>query len=335
MTLEEIGEIKLIEEISKIIQKEDKRVLVPVGDDAAVCVSPRHNTVLTTDILVEEVHFKLDSILPYQLGYKALAVNLSDIAAMAGLPRFALVSLGLKPKTELKWIQEFYRGMMALGANYDVTVVGGDVSRAALVSVTATIVGEVEPELLRRRNEAKVGHRILVTGKLGAAAAGLLLLDSGIENPDSELIQAHFFPNPRITEARIASQEGASAMEDISDGLAREISNIAKASKVGARIYAQKIPVAPGVKKVAKDQNKHFLELALAGGEDYELVFTVAPQKVGQVASSIVKKTKTLVTEVGEIVPKESGVLLGNDDFRDFPLDKLGYNHFKMNNFLR
>src|SRR3990172_2367253 len=135
MTLEEIGETKIIEEISKILQKKDERILVPLGDDAAVCLSPSHNTVLTTDSLVEEVHFKLDSISPRQLGYKSLAVNLSDIAALAGLPRYILVSLGLRPETELKWIREFYQGMLVLAAQHNLIVVGGDLSRSQTVFV--------------------------------------------------------------------------------------------------------------------------------------------------------------------------------------------------------
>jgi len=177
MLVEDIGEFGLIERISKILNVPSEEVIVSLGDDAAVVRTTSDlYSILTTDILIEDVHFQLGSISPYQLGYKALAVNISDIAAMAGLPRFALVSLGLRLGTEVQWVEELYKGMLEVARKYGTKVVGGDTSKSAQTVINVTVMGEVEPELLRTRDGAQMGDRLMVTGHLGGSAAGLELL---------------------------------------------------------------------------------------------------------------------------------------------------------------
>ncbi|MDI6689983.1 MAG: thiamine-phosphate kinase [Actinomycetota bacterium] len=334
MLIEDIGEFGLIRRISKMAAVKDKRIIVPIGDDAAVVTSdPNLLLILTSDILVEGVHFKLDTTSPNELGYKAMAINISDIAAMAGIPRFALVSMGLKPKTSVEFAEAIYRGMMKAIRKYHLTLVGGDTTEAPHITLSVTIIGEVEPAYLRRRSEATIGDKILVTGRLGASKAGLELLLNpqfkGSFRYEKSLRRAHLVPIPRVVEARIASKHGAHAMEDISDGLASEINHICEESRVGARILAYRIPVAKGVREIALALGKKPLDFALYGGEDYEIVFTAPPSKAEEIKNCLLGETGTLVTEVGEIVDRKEGICLVNKEGKVSQLTTFGYEHFK------
>ncbi len=332
MRIEEIGEFGLIEKISELAGTSSDDVVLSIGDDAAVVkTSSNLYTLLTTENFLEGVHFKLDSISPYQLGYKSLAVNLSDIAAMAGLPRFVLVSLALKPKTKVKFVDELYKGMLQLAKKFGVNIIGGDTSSSIQVSVNVTVIGEVEPELFRIRGAAQIGDKVLVTGNLGASSAGLELLlkfaDRKISEFDKELKNAHLLPQPRIKEARIAAKMGAKAMEDISDGLAIEIKHICQSSGVGAHLLSTELPVARGVNDVAAELGKNPLDFVLAGGEDYELVFTASSKLAGDITDAVENETGTKVTVVGEIIPSPKITIEnGKGKIEDLPIR--GYEHF-------
>jgi thiamine-monophosphate kinase len=336
MKVKDVGEFGLIENIAEIVEQADERVVVTIGDDTAVVRPQKHGlTLLTTDLLVENVHFTLESISPRQLGYKSLAVNISDIAAMGGLPTYAVISLALNPETDLETIEDIYRGMMDISREYRLSIVGGDITKSERLVINVALMGEVEEENLCRRSDAVVGDIIMVTGMLGASAAGLrLALNPHIEPEVKEaslLKRAHFLPEPRVKEGRILATSGVHAMEDISDGLASEINHICAASEVGAQIDFSKIPIAKGVDSVAAQTGERAIDLALSGGEDYELVFTTPSALI----DGIEKKLSSIGCRahiVGEIVRADMGISAidwsGAKHALTDLLAKSGYSHF-------
>lgn len=332
MKVKDIGEFALIERIAQIVEHADERVILTIGDDTAV-VKPTEldYTLLTTDLLVEDVHFILSTISPWRLGYKSIAVNLSDVAAMGGLPDYAVISLAMNPETDVSTIEDLYRGMAEVSRKYDLRIVGGDVTKSDKMIINVAIVGEVEEENLCRRSDAQVGDVIMVTGEFGASAAGLrTVLNPGlrpkVKDPD-KLEKAHFLPEPRIREGRILAKLGIHAMEDVSDGLASEIKHICEASMVGARINLSKIPIARGVEKVAELTGERAIDIALAGGEDYELVFT-APIEIQRQIENSFTGIGAKVTVIGEILDKSQGITVIDWSGNVKPLEISGYAHF-------
>ena len=332
MKVKDIGEFALIERIAQIVEQADERVILTIGDDTAVVKkSELDYALLTTDLMVEDVHFTLKSITPHQLGYKSIAVNISDIAAMGGLPRYAVVSLALPPETEVAYVEDIYRGMAEVSRANDVRIVGGDVTRSDKLIINVALMGEVEEEKLTRRSDAQPGDIIMVTGELGASAAGLRL----VLHPDIEpkvknaaaLKMAHFQPKPQIKAGRILSSLGVNAVEDISDGLASEIGHICDASGVGARLYLTKVPVADGVDSVTALTGERAIDLAVSGGEDYELVFTL-PAELRTLVIQTLEDAGIKITAVGEILEASHGVTAVDWDGRETPLGQVGYTHF-------
>lgn len=333
LRVKDLGEIGLIKRIEKLLSCSDPDVKIGIGDDAAV-VKPKSNLlqVMTTDILVENVHFKQDTHTPFEIGYKSIVVNVSDIAAMAGIPRFALMAIGIDPDTTIDFIEDFYKGARNAANEYGLHIVGGDTTRSPIFTVSVSLVGQVEPEALRCRNEAIIGDKIAVTGKLGGSAAGLYLLSHVAKTKKmtyaDKLKKAHLRPVARINEARIAAREGANAMEDISDGLASEIPHICECSNVGAQIDISSIPVAPGVREVARLMNKDAEDLFLCGGEDFELVFTAPKECIERIKKSVQKQSGTEVTVIGEIVEAKEGISLVLSERKTRNLSKYGFEHF-------
>lgn len=303
MKLSTIGEFKLIENLSKIIGKAHLPVIIGIGDDCAVLNGKGTYQLITTDTLVENVHFKLhnDKSEYSAIGKKAMAANISDIAAMGGWPTFAVVTIGAKKNTSVKAIEDIYRGMLSLAKKHKIQIVGGDtVSSPQGLIISITLLGEVEKQYLLTRSGAKVGDVILVTGKFGGGEAG-----------------------NRLKEARlIAKSNLATSMIDSSDGLVRSAVEICRASKVGARIKPNLVPIAKGAT----------LEQALYGGEEYELVFTVPKAKASKLQSLLWKTARSKVTMVGEIVGKgKDGKMVGLIDGKgkEIKLENGGYEHFK------
>ncbi|MEW5705991.1 MAG: thiamine-phosphate kinase [Actinomycetota bacterium] len=332
MKVKDIGEFGLIERIAKIVEYADERVILAIGDDTAVVKPTKLDyTLLTTDLLVENVHFTLNTITPWQLGYKSISVNLSDIAAMGGIPNYAVISLALSPETEVSLVEDMYRGMADVSRKYGLRVVGGDITKSDRLIINVAMIGEVEDSSLCRRSDAKVGDIIMVTGVLGASAAGLrIVLNPAIEKTvreAQELKKAHFLPEPRLKEGRILASIGINAMEDISDGLASEIKHICEASLVGARLFMNKIPIAKGVESVASLTGEKAIDIALSGGEDYELVFTAPKELELEIVESLAK-IGTKVTVVGEIVNSSEGISIIDWSGSKKPLDISGYTHF-------
>ncbi|MDF2569258.1 MAG: thiL [Sporomusa sp.] len=329
--LNELGEFGLIDLIKHDTINDHSSVVVGIGDDAAVVLpTPRQLQLLTTDMLVESVHFELTTTTPWQLGYKAIAVNLSDIAAMGGVPRHAVVSVALPRSTSADFVTNLYKGMKEICREFCVNIVGGDtVSSPQGLVINVTVAGEVEPANLVRRCGAQPGDVVAVTGNLGSSAAGLDLLTAG-EWEDFDfawpLVTAHLTPRPQVKIGPLLAMAGATSMDDISDGLASEAHEIAKASHVGIRLYAKQIPLAPELAAAADQLNRQALDYALFGGEDFQLVFTM---ENGNYEALLASYPDLPVVKVGEVVEVDEGVTIVDDNGQVQKLEARGFNHFR------
>lgn len=318
--LKSIGEFGLIERIAQKTRVDKKRVILGIGDDGAVIKSrPGCWQVLTCDMLIEGVHFH-PAAAPFQIGWKALAVNLSDLAAMGARPVAALISAALPAKTKIDFCDELYRGIRVLAGKFQVNIVGGNVSLSpGKLIVDIFLLGEVNTRHLTRRNGAMIGDKILVTGTLGSAAAGLEILKSKkkIESHyKSRLLKKQFEPQPRLKEAEyLVRNFKVNAMIDLSDGLIGDLKHILKSSRVGAKINKEAVPIPHSVKKAAQLLNLDPWVLATQKGEDYELLFTLPAREAKRLLS---KRLNFPVTLIGEIVPSKAG-----ESF-----EAKGYTHF-------
>ena len=296
--LSELGEFGLIDLLAEIVGvPQTADVLVGIGDDAACWRVEDGVHLATTDSMVEGVHFDLGTTTWRELGWKALAVNLSDIAAMGGNPRFALVSLGLPADTDVADVEGLYRGMAELARAFNVVIVGGDVVKSPVVMITVALTGIGQDDQILTRDAAVPGQQVAVTGNLGTSAAGRDMLRNGIElaeETSAALREAHLKPNPRVGEGQALARCGVKAAIDISDGLVSDLEKLCKSSGVGARIYTSQIPVHP---MVAESFGDDAMTLALSGGEDYELLFTASQDTIDKVRGEMLCP----VTVIGEI----------------------------------
>jgi thiamine-monophosphate kinase len=328
------SEDELIAAIRKLLSGDAPGVVVGVGDDAAVVGAGAGEQVLTTDMLVEGVHFERSTISARDLGAKSIVVNVSDIAAMAASPRYALVSLGLPPEVEVAWVMELYGGMRAACDEYALTLIGGDCSRADAVVVSVTVVGEVAPGHAVTRAGAHPGDLIVVTGALGAAAGGLALSRAhpskaaeALGKPwGRQLVEAFARPAARVGEALTLARTGATAMMDLSDGLAKDLSRLCLESGVGARVELGKVPVAPALREGAELLGIDPLELAVGGGEDYELLATIDLTDLDLARSELDDRFGVSLTDVGVIV--ERGFVAVDAEGNESPLEPKGWDHF-------
>jgi len=294
------GEFELINDISKLIGKNSKSVVKGIGDDCAVIdTGAKRYLLAATDTIVESVHFDLGDYSFFDVGWKALAVNLSDIAAMGGVPKYALVSLGLTKKTKPRDVSAIYKGMRQLAKKYSVDIVGGDIVRSPeKLSVTVSILGEADKKKVLYRSGAKVGNLIMVTGQFG-----------GSVNPLPVKGEGRVRVSPRITEALIISSWGkATAMMDSSDGLAFTIGEICRQSRTGAEVIRSLVPRAKGAS----------LDDAFYAGEDFELVFTCPAEFADIIADKVRSATGTRVSIIGKIVPRSKGINIDTKGFEHF-----------------
>ncbi len=325
--LSDIGELELVDRISNWVPPSNDKIVLGVGDDAAAFrVSADKLALLTSDMLIENIHFDLKYTGAYQLGYKSLAVNLSDIAAMGGIPVYALINIALPSNIGLDFVEDFYKGINALAGEYSVSIIGGDTcSTPDRIMISITVWGGVEADLLLSRKGAQVGDILLVTGVLGESSAGLAILLSDLDRLlYAALINRHIMPAPRYHEARlIAKSKAATSMMDLSDGLASDIKRICKQSQVGADIQLSKLPVSDMLRHVAGQLNRPVYDFAVAGGEDYELLFTIPPDKLADFKS----KCATPVSVIGSIKPPEHGIAFIDSKGNNVSFLK-GYEHF-------
>ena len=334
MKVSELGEFGLIDLLAEMVHRtQDKQIappqqlLIGIGDDAAAWHSDTSTQLATVDSFIQDVHFSLD-ITPWQeLGWKALAINLSDIAAMGGVPRYALVSLALPDHTEVDDVAALYRGMIELAQQFGVAIAGGDTSGAPLVAINITVFGDArnQDNHILTRSAARVGEKIAVTGYLGTAAAGWEMLTKQLQfDPEAAACfkEAFLHPYPRIAEGQLLVDQGVKTAIDISDGLVSDLNHICKASQVGARIEVDRLPIEPAVKANFGDRA---LELALSGGEDYQLLFTAS----AEVIDNITAKAPCPITAIGEIVAdKAEEVTLVDSKGKPVSIPGKGWEHF-------
>lgn len=321
------SEFQFIEHLRRRFNKLGKRIVTGIGDDAAVISqSSRKDLIISADMLVEDVDFKLKWSNPRSLGHKALAVSLSDIAAMGGSPLWSIVSIGI-PKVlwEADFLEEFYEGWALLAEKYGVKLVGGDISETPdKVVIDSVVGGEIRKNRAVKRSGAGPGNLIFVTGELGGAAAGLSLLEENSERSDfaKNLIKRQLTPVPRVKLGKILGElRIPTAMIDISDGLSSDLEHICRESKTGAVVYQDKIPIDRNL--LALDLPDK-MEFALNGGEDFELLFTV-PRNLRRDLRN--KLEKLPVTRIGEITGKRDQIELHSENGVTI-LEPRGFRHF-------
>jgi len=327
MKVSELGEFGLIDLLAKTVGiSSDRQLIIGIGDDAAAWQGDTSIQLATVDSFIQSIHFSLDTASWGELGWKALAVNLSDIAAMGGLPKYALVSLALPGDTGVEDVTALYRGMVELAQRFDMAIVGGDTSSAPLVAINITVLGRTQgpDKHILSRSAAKPGEKVAVTGYLGAAAAGMQMLTRHLQfapEATTRLKEAFLRPNPRVAEGQLLVEQEVKTAIDISDGLVSDMKQICKASRVGARIEVDRVPVLSEVRNGFGDGA---LELALSGGEDYELLFTGSLEVIGKVR----ELAACPVTVIGEIVDKAGEVTLVDSEGNPFSLPGGGWEHF-------
>jgi thiamine-monophosphate kinase len=324
MRVQELGEFGVIDLLNALVVGQRAgpnngapysiRLLVDTGDDTAAWQTGPTTELFTTDTVVEGVHFTRVTTPWRDLGWKSIAANISDIAAMGGLPTYALVTLGLPADTEVEDIRELYLGMLEISNKYGMAIVGGDVVRSPVVFITVALTG-VHPGRPMLRSSARAGDQVALTGPVGGSGGGLrLMLEQGqvesgqvsnlplrVSTEAAEyLLRCHRRPEPAVAAGRMLADAGVIAAMDVSDGLADDLSKLCRASGAAVRLCVDRIPVPPQLKEAFPDD---YLELALKGGEDYLLLFTAAPELMRRLMSKLPGGAAT----VGEIIPGKPG----------------------------
>jgi len=334
MTLKEIGEFGFIKKISRGCLIRPDNIIKAIGDDAAAfTTAPDQLSLITTDLLVERVHFLRAAISGFDLGYKSLAVNLSDIAAMGGTAREAFVSIAIPDDCQLDYLEAIYSGIKELAAGFDVNVLGGDTTHSKKdLIINIVVQGIVSKEELLCRDAARPGDVIFSTGFLGDSKAGLhLILNEVAADTESleALLRAHRVPQPHLRQGRfLARQNGVHAAIDTSDGLSSDLAHIAEESRVGARLYAEKIPISPNLKDFCNRFGFDPIDYALSGGEDYTLLCTIAPQNADKISSAFEKEFNRPLFAIGEITAKKQ-IEVVYPDGKTKPLPPTGWDHFR------
>ena len=334
MQVKDLGEFGLIERLNGLVTRERRgpdngaahgfRLLVDTGDDTAAWAAATATELCTTDTVVEGVHFTRATTPWPALGWKSLASNISDIAAMGGRPLYALITLGLPPETLVSDLEDLYQGMLEIGEAYGVAIVGGDMVRSPVVFITVALTGLRAGQPLLR-TAARPGDQVAVTGCLGSSAGGLKLMLEGLSAPApvaAYLQEAHRRPRPAVAEGQVLSQAGVLTAMDVSDGLADDLSKLCLASGVAARVYTQWVPVHPHLKEAFPED---CLDLALNGGEDYLLLFTAPPP----VMAAALPALPAGAAVIGEITDGRAGqVTLVDARGAEQIVGRAGWDHF-------
>ncbi len=333
MKLRDLGEVALINHVQEGCLIRPNGVIQGIGDDCAVLAFSDYQYLLVTmDMLIEGVHFRRELVRFHELGWKTLAVNLSDIAAMGGTPRDAFISLALPSDVDLEDIDGFYGGFRELASKYQVNLLGGDTSSSPHgIMVALTVTGTVAPDKILFRKGAHAGDVVVVTGCLGDSAAGLALLTSGTHVSDSirtPLVKAHLLPEPHIEEALfLASLDGVHAAIDISDGLSVDLAHLCTASGVGATIDAEALPISSETQAVADALGVPSTAWALHGGADYVLLLAIASDCFATARQRYEARFGKPLYCIGEFSPYPE-VRLKSAHGREMALEPKGYDHF-------
>lgn len=333
MKLKDIGEFGLIQRFAPLFKQSIPPGVEGIGNDCAVIpLGEHHSSLVTTDLMVENTHFIKKQISPQDLGYKILAVNLSDIIAMGGKPKYAFLSFALPIDTTLEWIDAFIAGFKELADETGVLLLGGDTTRSELTMVNVTLIGEIETQFIKLRSQASSGDIICCTGYLGDSGGGLKVLLEQLpqDKVAQALVQSHFRPNPQVKEGLwLARQKGVHAMMDISDGLASDILRIMEESHCGAHINVEQLPISPNLKSASQLFGWQPDAMALTSGEDYCLLLTVDPQEFAKLSLSYLKNFHSPLYPIGQIIPSQD--LIYTYHKNPYLLVGSGFDHFKEN----
>jgi thiamine-monophosphate kinase len=304
LTLKDVGEFGLLRRLG-LYDRAFPSGWVGPGDDAACVPAPACSLVLTSDLLVEGVHFRSTTTSARDLGYKAVAVNVSDVAAMGGRPLAFLVALAAPAETPVGWVEELYGGMAEAEQAFGCRLVGGDTSGGPTRVLSLTVLGEASDRGAVTRGGARPGDDVYVSGTLGDSALGLRLLEAGCvarTAPERFLASRHLRPSPRLALGAALGASGiARAMIDVSDGLLQDLGHVARASECGAEVWTERLPVSPELVAAAAAGETSPVDLALAGGEDYELLFTAKPFRRREVFR-VAEGAGTRVRRIGRLV---------------------------------
>jgi thiamine-monophosphate kinase len=330
----DLGEFGLIQRLSEIVAgrlptEAQADLLLGIGDDAAVWRLSDGALLATTDTLVEDVHFLPST--PWQdVGWKALVANLSDIAAMGGAPEFALVTIGLPHDRQVEAVDELYVGLTEAAGAYGVAIAGGDIVRSPAFFVSIALTGRAALDasgqpLVLRRDGASAGEVIAVTGALGGAAGGLRALQGGLDGDTTRLlVKRHRRPQPRLEAGRAAIAAGIRCAIDVSDGLMQDLGHVCQASRLGATVYRDNLPVEPALAELFTAEE--VLAMAATGGEDYELVLVGAPEQLERARS----ESGVPITTIGEMVDDaDHGARLLDESGREVSLAVAGWDHLR------
>ncbi len=328
--LGDIGEFELIDLLSEHVGH-DPRVIVGIGDDAAAFEVPAgHVAVTTCDSQIEDVHFKKIGVEPQDVGWRAVAVNLSDLAAMGAEPSYILVSLALPVDLEASWIRCVYAGIAQINHEFAVSTIGGNISRTAgPIVIDITAIGNCKQSDLLLRSGARAGDRVVVTGRPGWSALGLSLSGTHVAEQDFQsdrFLRAHRRPTPRCKEGQIAARTSlAHAMIDVSDGLLADLGHICERSLLGAEIDVNALPLSGEFVDAATKLELDPVDLVLDGGEDYELLMAVPPSQVQPLASRFAESNLAPIHNIG-VFTQEPGIRV--PDRPDLSARPGGFTHF-------
>lgn len=332
MQNESTGEFGFIEKIHSLFSKLNSGKYEGIGDDCAVIpINNNQSLVITTDMLVENSHFLKNKISAYDLGWKSLAVNISDIASMGAKPIASFMSIAIPKDTENNWKDDFIRGYYEISEKYSTELLGGDTTASQNgIIINITAVGICENNNIKRRASASVGDLIVVTSNLGDSACGLkLILENKLDIKNTDHIyleKKHHAPKPHVEEGVWLGNSEANAMMDISDGISSDISHICKQSKCGAIINLNKIPYSKQISKVCQDNNWNKESMALSGGEDYSLLFTISKKYFEKTNTEYSKIFNENLNIIGEITSSQKIIYIDeNGCEKNIPM---GFRHF-------
>ncbi|MBN1466722.1 thiamine-phosphate kinase [candidate division KSB1 bacterium] len=333
MKLSDIGEFGLIHRIAPQFLRNLPKDVLGIGDDCAVLpINENESLLITTDLLVEEVHFIRDKISARQLGHKSLAVNLSDIAAMGGSPTAAFLSIGLPEDIPVEWLDDFFAGLGELSHKTGTPLLGGDTTRSRRhLVINMAVLGRAHPGKIKYRSTAQVGDIICVTDFLGDSGGGLHILLQGMRSEENahacQLVSAHCQPRPQLQEgAWLAKHDAVHAMLDVSDGIDSDIRRIMEESKVGARINVSDLPLSAALLELSEQFGWDATEIAASGGEDYCLLCTISPQEFAKIAQNFAGQFGRPLFRIGVIA--QADALVYHQDDKIVHLAKHGWDHF-------
>ena len=333
MKLEDLGEFGLIDRIRRrLATGHDAGVVIGPGDDAAALVPPEAGSVLllTCDAIIEDVHFRRRWMSPREVGWKVMVRNLSDIAAMGGQPAHAVITCGLPARTEVEFVDALVDGLGEAARKYGACIVGGDIVQSPVLFVSVALTGHAEAHSILRRSGCRPGDALVVTGELGASAAGLAALEAGRGDDFPDAARAQRLPAPRLAAGQaLARAHLATAAIDLSDGLAGDAAHLAEESGVGVSVSLASVPVAQSCREVCQALGLDALQLAVHGGEDHELLYTVPADRVQEAVRILHDEAGLAATRIGSIVEKERGLLAVKPDGTTMPLGE-GWDHFRV-----